>query len=80
MEAAAATRVPAGAALAVDRQLFAEYITRRIEAHPYIQLVREEVTEIPADAITIIATGPVVVGCFDGRDHETHRERSALFL
>ena len=40
MEAAAATRVPAGAALAVDRQLFAEYVTRKIEAHPGIELVR----------------------------------------
>src|SRR6266853_5529476 len=35
MEAAAATRVPAGAALAVDRQQFAEYITQRIESHPH---------------------------------------------
>ena len=59
MEAAAATRVPAGAALAVDRQLFAEYITAKVEAHPRIQLVREEVTTIPDDAIAIIATGPL---------------------
>lgn len=59
MEAAAATRVPAGAALAVDRHLFADYITAKIEAHPQIQLVREEVTRIPADSITIIATGPL---------------------
>src|SRR3989440_13060024 len=59
MEAAAATRVPAGAALAVDRQKFAEYITERIEAHPQIEIVREEVTYIPPDAVTIIATGPL---------------------
>jgi methylenetetrahydrofolate--tRNA-(uracil-5-)-methyltransferase len=59
MEAAAATRVPAGAALAVDRQLFAEYITNRIKANPRIEIVREEVTAIPADAINIIATGPL---------------------
>jgi methylenetetrahydrofolate--tRNA-(uracil-5-)-methyltransferase len=59
MEAAAATRVPAGAALAVDRHEFADYITKRIEAHPLIQLVREEVTRIPAGEITIIATGPL---------------------
>jgi methylenetetrahydrofolate--tRNA-(uracil-5-)-methyltransferase len=59
MEAAKATRVPAGAALAVDRHRFAEFITGRIEAHPNIQLVREEVTEIPKDAITVIATGPL---------------------
>lgn len=59
MAAAAATRVPAGAALAVDRHKFSELITERIEAHPNIELVREEVTEIPKDAITIIATGPL---------------------
>jgi methylenetetrahydrofolate--tRNA-(uracil-5-)-methyltransferase len=59
MEAAAATRVPAGAALSVDRIKFAELITERIEAHPNIEIVREEVTAIPADQITIIATGPL---------------------
>lgn len=59
MEAAAATRVPAGAALAVDRQQFAEHITQRIEDHPQIEIVREEITTIPRDAITIIATGPL---------------------
>ena len=59
MEAAAATKVPAGAALAVDRELFAEYITEKIEANPQIELVREEVTQIPAHKIAIIATGPL---------------------
>ncbi|MBD0327468.1 MAG: methylenetetrahydrofolate--tRNA-(uracil(54)-C(5))-methyltransferase (FADH(2)-oxidizing) TrmFO [Pyrinomonadaceae bacterium] len=59
MEAAAATRVPAGAALAVDRHKFADYITARIESHPLITLVREEVTKIPAGEITIVATGPL---------------------
>src|SRR5690606_2413404 len=46
LEAAAATRVPAGAALSVDRIKFAEYITEKIEAHPNIEIVREEVTSI----------------------------------
>src|SRR5215203_4613415 len=59
MEAAAETRVPAGAALAVDREKFAELITRRIESEPRIRLIREEVTTIPEDEITIIATGPL---------------------
>jgi methylenetetrahydrofolate--tRNA-(uracil-5-)-methyltransferase len=59
MEAANATRVPAGAALAVDRERFAAYITERIEANPRIEVVREEVTALPRDAITIIATGPL---------------------
>jgi methylenetetrahydrofolate--tRNA-(uracil-5-)-methyltransferase len=59
MEAAKATRVPAGAALAVDRQKFAEYITEKIEQHPLIELVREEVTSIPEGKIVVIATGPL---------------------
>src|SRR5438552_13690136 len=59
MEAAAVTRVPAGAALAVDRQQFAEYITEKIEANPEIEIVREEVTRIPDHQISIIATGPL---------------------
>ncbi|MCA1850638.1 MAG: methylenetetrahydrofolate--tRNA-(uracil(54)-C(5))-methyltransferase (FADH(2)-oxidizing) TrmFO, partial [Acidobacteria bacterium] len=59
MEAAAATRVPAGAALAVDRHKFADLITERIAAHPNITLVREEATRVFDDAITIIAAGPL---------------------
>ena len=59
MEAAAQTKVPAGAALAVDRIKFAELITERIEQHPNIEIVREEIKEIPADEISIICTGPL---------------------
>jgi len=59
MDAATATRVPAGAALAVDREKFAGYITERISGHPNIEILREEVDAIPADALTIIATGPL---------------------
>jgi methylenetetrahydrofolate--tRNA-(uracil-5-)-methyltransferase len=58
-EVAAATRVPAGTALAVDRHKFAAEITERIEAHPNIRVIREEITSIPEDAVTIIATGPL---------------------
>src|ERR1051325_5216600 len=56
MEVAAETRVPAGAALAVDRLKFAELITQKIEDHPLIGLVRDEVTTVP-ESISIIATG-----------------------
>ena len=59
MEAAAATKVPAGAALSVDRGKFAEYITEKIEQHPNIEIVREEIRTIPHDEVTIIATGPL---------------------
>src|SRR5262245_56069360 len=59
MEAAAVTKVPAGAALAVDRQKFAELITEQIEREPRIQVIREEVTTIPEDQVCIVATGPL---------------------
>jgi methylenetetrahydrofolate--tRNA-(uracil-5-)-methyltransferase len=59
MAAAAATRVPAGAALAVDRHKFASLITEQIENDPNIELVRQEVQAIDEDEITIIATGPL---------------------
>src|SRR3982751_2291968 len=59
LDVAAETRVPAGAALAVDRHTFAELITKRIEADPNIELVREEVTAIPSEDIAVIATGPL---------------------
>ena len=59
MEAAEATKVPAGAALAVDRGKFSELITRKIEAHPNIEIIREEVKTIPQTEVSIIATGPL---------------------
>ena len=59
MEAADATAVPAGSALAVDRTLFSEYITKKISSHPRIRVVSGEVTEIPDAGITVIATGPL---------------------
>ncbi|HEY2963013.1 MAG TPA: methylenetetrahydrofolate--tRNA-(uracil(54)-C(5))-methyltransferase (FADH(2)-oxidizing) TrmFO [Pyrinomonadaceae bacterium] len=59
MDAAKATRVPAGAALAVDRHKFAELITERIEQEPRIRIVREEMKTIPENEIAIIATGPL---------------------
>ncbi|MCK5324349.1 MAG: methylenetetrahydrofolate--tRNA-(uracil(54)-C(5))-methyltransferase (FADH(2)-oxidizing) TrmFO, partial [Desulfobulbaceae bacterium] len=78
MDAAAKTSVPAGKALAVDRNRFAEYITRRIDEHPLISVSREEITKIPPPSSTpvIIATGPLTSsGLADslleitGRDH-----------
>jgi methylenetetrahydrofolate--tRNA-(uracil-5-)-methyltransferase len=62
MRAAEVARVPAGAALAVDRDLFARTVTEAIHEHPLITLVREEITSIPAatpaDPV-IVATGPL---------------------
>jgi methylenetetrahydrofolate--tRNA-(uracil-5-)-methyltransferase len=52
-------RVPAGAALAVDRDQFSARVTETIAAEPNIVLIREEVTEIPANGIVVIASGPL---------------------
>lgn len=52
-------RVPAGSALAVDREGFSKHITEVLESHPLVEVVREEVPEIPAEGVTIIATGPL---------------------
>ncbi|MDT7779372.1 MAG: methylenetetrahydrofolate--tRNA-(uracil-5-)-methyltransferase [Acidobacteriota bacterium] len=70
LDVAMRTRVPAGAALAVDRHQFAELITERIETHPNITLVREEATEVSDDAVTIIAAGPL---CSDALAEEIAR-------
>jgi methylenetetrahydrofolate--tRNA-(uracil-5-)-methyltransferase len=59
LRAASAARVPGGHALTVDRDLFADEITRAIASQPLIQLHREEVTAIPDDSIVIIASGPL---------------------
>lgn len=58
LECAEEASLPAGGALAVDRDLFAQKVTRRIEAHPNIEIMREEVKAIPASP-TIIASGPL---------------------
>ena len=56
---AAETRVPAGAALAVDREKFAARVTERVESHPSINVVREEMARVPEGAVAIIAAGPL---------------------
>ena len=60
MEAAAATRVPPGGALAVDRERFSEYVTRKLRAEPRIRIVCREETELPEAGI--VATGPLTDG------------------
>ncbi len=64
LEAAEATRVPAGKALAVDRELFAAYVTNAIEAHPRIRVVRQEITSLEDSQLQghsplIITAGPL---------------------
>ncbi len=59
MEAADATRVPAGGALAVDRELFSLYISEKIEPHPLVTVIRGEISHIPDSGIVVIASGPL---------------------
>jgi len=59
MEAAINCEIEGGKALVVDRECFAKYVTERILNHSLIEIIREEVKEIPKDKIVIIATGPL---------------------
>jgi methylenetetrahydrofolate--tRNA-(uracil-5-)-methyltransferase len=75
LECAEATALPAGAALAVDRELFARTVTERIQSHPLIEVIREEIRNIP-DTPTIIASGPLTspglssaLGQLSGEEH-----------
>ena len=58
MQAADATRVPAGSALAVDRDRFAQYVTERVKNHPLIEVVEAEADSIPC-GVCVVATGPL---------------------
>lgn len=59
MEAAEISKVPAGGALAVNREEFSAYITEKITSNPNIEFISEEIKEVPTDGFTIIATGPL---------------------
>jgi methylenetetrahydrofolate--tRNA-(uracil-5-)-methyltransferase len=59
MAMADAHKVPAGSALAVDRDGFAAAVTDRLAAHPNIDIVRERVDALPSSGLTIVATGPL---------------------
>ena len=59
LQCAETARVPAGGALAVDRERFSEEVTRRLEAHPGIDLRREEITAVPETGTVVMASGPL---------------------
>lgn len=76
VECALAARLPAGAALAVDRDAFAAAVSQRIEAHPLIEVVRGEVTALPDQVPSIVAAGPLcspalaeAIAAFSGTDN-----------
>ena len=75
LECAEQSSLPAGGALAVDRELFARLVTERIQSHPKIEIIREEVKEIPITP-TIVASGPLTspalsqsIVALSGEDH-----------
>jgi methylenetetrahydrofolate--tRNA-(uracil-5-)-methyltransferase len=73
-------RVPAGSALAVDREGFAAEVTSRIAAHPNIEVVRERVDALPSSGSTIIATGPLTApGLAGAIAHATGNDALAFF-
>lgn len=59
MSCADGTKVPAGGALAVDRNLFAGCVTEKLTGHPLVEIIRREIHEIPVDDVVILATGPL---------------------
>ncbi len=80
MEMARAHRLPAGGALAVDRDPFAEAVTARIKAHPLIETAYGEITDLPQDGQWIVATGPLTSGALaESIRAETGAESLAFF-
>ncbi|MFC3099504.1 methylenetetrahydrofolate--tRNA-(uracil(54)-C(5))-methyltransferase (FADH(2)-oxidizing) TrmFO [Altererythrobacter lauratis] len=59
MQAGEVARVPAGSAMAVDRDVFSAEVQKALESHPNVTVVRERVDELPASGLTIVATGPL---------------------
>ncbi|VDC31606.1 Methylenetetrahydrofolate--tRNA-(uracil-5-)-methyltransferase TrmFO [Pseudogemmobacter humi] len=80
MEMAGSHRLPAGGALAVDREAFSAAVTERLRAHPLISFASEEVTTLPSSGHWIIATGPLTSGALAGAiQAETGADSLAFF-
>ena len=79
MECADATAVPAGGALAVDRNLFSEMVTKKVSENPLITVHREEVIDIPQDGVVVIATGPLTSETLGNKIRELTGETSFYF-
>jgi methylenetetrahydrofolate--tRNA-(uracil-5-)-methyltransferase len=78
LECARQTAVPAGSSLAVDRDKFAELVTVKIESHPNISLIREEVTAVPSEP-TIIASGPLTSSALTASIRQLSGEENLYF-
>ena len=79
MKCADRCQVPAGGALAVDREIFARLVTEGIENHPLITVIHEEITELPTDGITVIATGPLTSDALARRIEERFGDSLSFF-
>ena len=72
-------RVPAGSAVAVDRDQFSQRITRTLEEHPNIRILHEEIKDIPMDCVCVIATGPLTSDSLAGSIRALTQEKSLYF-
>jgi methylenetetrahydrofolate--tRNA-(uracil-5-)-methyltransferase len=79
LECAESAALPAGGALAVDRELFARLVTERVESHPNIEIIREEVKDIP-QIPCIIASGPLTSPAFSRSIAALSREEHLFFF
>lgn len=79
MECAGETKVPAGGALAVDRNTFAERVTEKLSAHPMVEIFREEIMHIPEDGVVVLSTGPLTAEAMAGSIREFTGEEYFYF-
>ncbi|OGP54086.1 MAG: methylenetetrahydrofolate--tRNA-(uracil(54)-C(5))-methyltransferase (FADH(2)-oxidizing) TrmFO [Deltaproteobacteria bacterium RBG_13_52_11] len=79
IRAAEESRVPAGSALAVDREVFSRLITEALEARDEVEIIREEITSIPQQGMVIIATGPLTSDALARAIMELTLSRSLAF-
>ncbi len=80
IRAADSTKVPAGSALAMDRDLFADMVTSELENHKNINILREEVSDLPKDGKWIIATGPLTSDALSKKIMEVTGEDELAFF
>jgi len=73
-------RVPAGSALAVDRELFAQRITQALEGHPNVRIIREEIKDIPTDCVCVVATGPLTSDSLTGAIRNLTHSKNLYFF
>ena len=80
MRAGEMARVPAGSAMAVDRDVFSAEVEKALQEHPNIEIVRETVEQLPAEGLTIVATGPLTAAALaDSIINVTGEDRLAFF-